>query len=328
MKIPTRINKYFIPYMGCKQNIAYSLMITIAQRHPKAKYFWDVFGGGGSMSFMAQQFGLKVFYNEKNEGIYNLLNFLLHNKIPDDWFKFVDRETFEKHKNLNDPYSAMIKVVYSFGNNNKSYLFGKDKEEQKKIIHNLIVYNDKEALDKLNKDYNLNIKLCNSDNLNTRYLFFLKQIRNNKKLHKTQIENLERIQGLERIQNIQNIQLFNLDYKDLKIDTPPEETIIYCDPPYRGTTQYITNLNEGENKTITYYSEKTKRKYTKTETAHFDNEEFDEWFKNLEYTAYLSEYNAPFKKIVSFSKNQLLSATNNSKVVQENLYFNEKNYCG
>ena len=51
-------------------------MMTIAQKKPKAKYFFDIFGGGASMSLMAKQFGLKVFYTEKNGGIVNLLNFL------------------------------------------------------------------------------------------------------------------------------------------------------------------------------------------------------------------------------------------------------------
>ena len=39
--------------MGSKQNIAYSIMMAIAQKKPKAKYFFDIFGGGASMSLMA-----------------------------------------------------------------------------------------------------------------------------------------------------------------------------------------------------------------------------------------------------------------------------------
>lgn len=46
MIIPKKVFNYRLPYMGSKQNIAYSLMLAMVQRKPKAKYFFDVFGGG------------------------------------------------------------------------------------------------------------------------------------------------------------------------------------------------------------------------------------------------------------------------------------------
>lgn len=79
MKIPNKVYPYRLPYMGSKQNIAYSLMLAMVQKKPKAKYFFDIFGGGAAMSLMAKQFGLKVFYTEKSAGIVNLLNFLKDN---------------------------------------------------------------------------------------------------------------------------------------------------------------------------------------------------------------------------------------------------------
>lgn len=96
MRIPSKVYPYRLPYMGSKQNIAYSLMLAILQKKPKAKYFFDIFGGGAAMSLMAKQFGLKVFYTEKNAGIVNLLNFLKDNKIPDDWIRWISREEFKE----------------------------------------------------------------------------------------------------------------------------------------------------------------------------------------------------------------------------------------
>ena len=58
MKIPSKVCPYRLPYMGGKQNIAYSIMMAIVQKKSKAKYFFDIFGGGASMSLMAKQFGL------------------------------------------------------------------------------------------------------------------------------------------------------------------------------------------------------------------------------------------------------------------------------
>ena len=129
MKIPSKVYPYRLPYMGSKQNIAYSLMLTMLQKKPKAKYFFDIFGGGASMSLMAKQFGLKVFYTEKNGGIVNLLNFLKDNKIPKEWIKWIDREEFKKCLGKEDAYSVFVTVVWSFGNNRQAYLFGKDKSQ-------------------------------------------------------------------------------------------------------------------------------------------------------------------------------------------------------
>ena len=106
MKIPSKVYPYRLPYMGSKQNIAYSIMMAIGQKKPKAKYFFDIFGGGCSMSLMANQFGLKVYYTEKNAGIVNLLNFLKDNKIPKEWIKWIDREEFKKCLGKDDPYSV------------------------------------------------------------------------------------------------------------------------------------------------------------------------------------------------------------------------------
>ena len=65
MKIPSKVYPYRLPYMGSKQNIAYSIMMAIVQEKPKAKYFFDIFGGGASMSLMAKQFGLRYFILKK-----------------------------------------------------------------------------------------------------------------------------------------------------------------------------------------------------------------------------------------------------------------------
>ena len=117
MQIPTKVYPYRLPYMGSKQNIAYSLMLTMLQKKPKAKYFFDIFGGGAAMSLMAKQFGLKVFYTEKNAGIVNLLNFLKDNKIPDEWIRWIDRDEFKNCLGKDDPFSVFVSVIWSFGNN-------------------------------------------------------------------------------------------------------------------------------------------------------------------------------------------------------------------
>ena len=81
------------------------------------------------------------------------------------------------------------------------------------------------------------------------------------------------------------------------INTPPEETIIYLDPPYRNTEGYII----GEN---------------------FNYNEIDEYFKNHKYTCFMSEYEAPHKCILEIKKAKLFKNSN----IQERQYAIEKLY--
>jgi hypothetical protein len=115
-----------------------------------------------------------------------------------------------------------------------------------------------------------------------------------------QIENLKQTQNLERIENLEqiNLKITNLDYRDVIITTPIEETIVYCDIPYRNTETY--------------------NKQT------FDYEAFYDFFRNNKYTCFLSEYNAPFNCIFEIPKMKLLNNTNLDKrgYVIEKLYFN------
>jgi site-specific DNA-adenine methylase len=147
IKIPRTPKILRIHYKGSKQEIAYSIILFLYQRHPRAKYFYDLFGGGASISLMAKQFGYKVFYNEINSGMCNLLKFLKGNKIPEEWYEWVSREKFYQHINKNDPYSQMVKICYSFGNGSCNYLFGKNIEQYKKLSPNIVVYEDKKSID-------------------------------------------------------------------------------------------------------------------------------------------------------------------------------------
>jgi site-specific DNA-adenine methylase len=114
-----------------------------------------------------------------------------------------------------------------------------------------------------------------------------------------QLEQLQRLANLEQLANLNNFfTTSNLSYKDVKINTPIEETIIYLDPPYRNTEKYI----EGKD---------------------FDYKELDQWFKNNKYTCFMSEYNAPHKVIFEIDKFSLLNnSKEKKKVVKEKLFWN------
>jgi len=91
---------------------------------------------------------------------------------------------------------------------------------------------------------------------------------------------------MKQVPNLKGIDFYCGDYKDFYI---PNNSIIYCDPPYKGARPYI-----GGNK--------------------IQHSEFWEWCRNLAkcgHTVYVSEYNAPidftcvWEKIVKVSGNNI-----------------------
>lgn len=76
-----------IPYMGSKRKLAGDILDAITSRHPGLTDFYDLFGGGGAISFTAiKNYRFKVHYNELNKSIYSLVNYLKENKTLDPKF--------------------------------------------------------------------------------------------------------------------------------------------------------------------------------------------------------------------------------------------------
>lgn len=304
-----------IPYMGSKNKISHDLMYKMLEYKPNAKYFVDCCGGGASLSFLAIQMGLKVHYNDLQTDLVNFVEYIInrvknnekskYGLFPEEFYNFVDRETFNKHKNESTIYGQFIRICYSFGNNQRSYAFCKDIEKQKQLAHNIVMFQCEKSLKEFNEIFNVNFTLSNKKTWNERRFDYMQNFSREQRLKKEEVlvhlqhlENLERITHLERIQNI---TFSNLSYKDIIINTPPEETIVYLDIPYRNTEKYVAGKD-------------------------FNYEELDNWFKNHNYTCFLSEYNAPHKCIFEIKKAKLLNNTNltERQYAIEKLYWNEK----
>lgn len=298
--------------MGSKRKIAEELMQKMIEIKPKAKYFYDLFGGGGAMSFYVLQCGLKVHYNEKQKGMVDLLEYILNrarNKekgqygiFPDDFYNFITREEFFDLINKDTIKAQFSRVIYSFGNSQRAYLFGKDIENYKHLAHNIVMFCCEKSLKEFNHLLNTNFVLSNKKTWNERRLDYLKQFSKEQRAVKEeqlqQLEQLQRLQQLEQLEQLPSFTITNLDFADVKITTPLEETIIYLDPPYRGTAEY-----------------KEKFDYTRV----------DEYFKQSPYTCFMSEYNTPFKSILEIKKESLLNnSSKEKKFVIEKLFWNEK----
>lgn len=104
---------------------------------------------------------------------------------------------------------------------------------------------------------------------------------------------------LKQAENLKDVKFIHSSYQELDI---PPNSLIYCDPPYEGTTKYKDKFNHAE---------------------------FWEWCRNKAkegHQVYISEYNAPkdFKCVWEKEVNSSLTKDTGSKKATEKLFV----YCG
>lgn len=348
-----------ISYLGSKRKISYDILSIIASKAPHARYFFDLFGGGGAMSFNARANGYEVYYNELDTNIYMFVDFIVNQKrelgkygyLPDSFYRFVSREDFKQLKQAEPSvYRTFALINYSFGCNCGEYFCSKDKEIFKKAGHYFILDNDKDYVDfyeSLFKDSgscsgvyrHLNKEVFPSMKWQDRRLLFvdltlkmeaigigkvarlfqkgsdrdtfnaIKNIsqrdlcrlidKHNPVLPKKnykgtqgkgliELKQLERLEQLQQLQQLDLITPTNLDYAEVKISTPPNDTIIYADPPYKDTNGYNINKESAFNYDRFY--------------------DYMIWLHKQGYNVFISEYNMPqdrFKEV--WSKNTYAS---------------------
>jgi len=105
-----------IPYQGSKRKLAEPIVNYILAHNPNAKYIFDLFGGGGAISFEAlkrKQFK-QVHYNEFNTGVVELLKKIRTDGVTKEFYNWIDRDTFNKHKNDNDWFGGLLKTLIGF----------------------------------------------------------------------------------------------------------------------------------------------------------------------------------------------------------------------
>lgn len=278
-----------LPYMGNKQLIATEIINVIKNENPKIHKFYDLFGGGGSVSFEALRNNYKVFYNEINKGVYELQKlcrervvnkeFSKYGILPEEYYEFVSKNKFDEtirnicgtHKTA---YEAFVGLVYSFSNNlNGWYLYAIKNENMHKRIHDFCIYNDRENLV---EEYKNAIKDIDTSNLTInerRSLLNLKGY--------TRAIELERINAIESyryVSNFENLSLNNGSYDEVQIE---KDSVLYCDIPYTNCTRnYQNEINNDDG---------------------FDRQRFISWCKEKAtegFTIYVSEFEFPIGKIV------------------------------
>ena len=293
-----------LPYMGSKRKIASRIVDVILDKHPNTKYVYDLFGGGGAISFefMQRKQIKKVFYNEYNTAITNLLKDIRQNGITDKYYKFIDRQTFLDNINNSDWFAGYLATCWSFGNNSqKGYLYGKEVEQNKKLGHEY-VFNNKQIK---------HIESTNHKDIHKRRKILSTQAKNKFKQLYTDKENLQHLQNLQQLEHLQRLQqlenlhqqtilndleISNESYENVPITTPKNETIIYLDPPYENTAAYQKEI---------------------------DHKKLLNYIKKSDFNVYASSYDMPLDCVLKIEHRSLLLSTNNSKIVIEKLFCNK-----
>jgi site-specific DNA-adenine methylase len=314
--------EYGIPYMGSKDKICEEIIRIF----PKADNFYDLFGGGFSVThamLLRRRNHFKYFhFNEISPGICDLIKNAIAGKYNYDVFKppFVSRNEFFANLDT-DP---MIKIIWSFGNNGRGYIFSKEIEPYKRSMHNSIVFNDFDelaektlGLKKFNDGYTIfqkrlflrhKIEFYRKTKvpeflwpfLNESDLKIVKANKtadNFKCLQQLQrLQQLEQLERLELLERLERINFYTASYENVPIK---ENSVIYCDIPYKGTADY-----DGE----------------------FNHKAFFDWADAQKNPVFISEYNIDderFKLVFKTQKRSLFSSKNKYLVKTEKVYGNK-----
>lgn len=282
-----------IPYMGSKRKSAQMIFNVIRNFNPKSRQLVDLFCGGIAIGEIFLKNNWSVIANDKNKYVIALLQKTIFSGLPENITDFVSREKFfdvvKNPANYEDWYVGFVQSMYSFANNQKNYLFGKNVELIKIAGHKLVLQKDpsgvilliaKKYIDgilKLSDWHRRRIALGKVARLlKIKMLIQLQQLERIEQLEQLErLQQLERIEQLEQLQQLEQLELYSKNYNEIEI---PKGSIIYCDPPYSGVAEY----SEG----------------------NFNYEEFWNWVREAgkKNKIYVSEYKAPgdFIKILEF----------------------------
>ena len=144
-----------LQYYGSKNKITPFLFQNFYKIQPNAKVLFDLFGGGGSVSFAGLASNLKVIYNELKSDMPIMFSYVVDCiKSPrseigifdKDLYRFCDRSQFfeirDKYKakvNLS-PLDLIRRYIYSFNCAGLTYLKNEWKTQFAKAGHNMVIY--------------------------------------------------------------------------------------------------------------------------------------------------------------------------------------------
>lgn len=281
--------RYGVAYQGSKN----AIVPWVVNQLPPAEVFVDLFAGGCAVTHGAilsgkyQRFicndlnGAPILFRDAVNGKY---------RNEDRW---ISRERFFAEKD-NDPY---VRLCWSFGNNQKSYLYSLEIEPWKKALWWARVYKDYSLLREMeiNSDGSRVDIARHEAEYRQRYSEWYGKEIGVSHMAWQNLQSLQRLQRLQSLQSLERLEIQRLSYDEVEI---PKDSCVYCDPPYRGTIGYQHEL---------------------------DFDKFDNWLREAKRPIYVSEYNMPedFVVLDMVGKRNIASHTANI-LVREKLYVHER----
>lgn len=287
---------YGLPYKGSKNAIAARIVSFL----PPGRRFCDLFCGGCAMTHAAMLSGkwerflardiapaLPRFFQDAASGKYL------------DEKRWISREDFARLWQ-SDPF---VSLCWSFGSKGDSYIYGIDIEWWMRALHHAIVMRDYAPIEE-----DFGVRLGESDralleSLGERSaIVFLQNRLDMGRLSSMLAKTTWRTLKMEHRVRLARVNALAQslpgplplvaeggDYREYRHE---DGDVVYCDPPYIGTSAYSTA---------------------------FDHAEFYGWLRSRPYPVYVSEYRMPddFVPVFAVRKRQLLAQVNCAFAVEK-----------
>ena len=324
-----------VPYKGSKSQIVDKLAEVIPYRG--VDNFYDLFAGGCAVThkmFLEGRYK-HCCANDIDGRALRLFCDGMDGKYASET-RWISREDFFKLKDT-DPY---VSCCWSFGNNQRDYLYSKAIEPYKKACHYAIIYGDfgllsdlypgvsevcKEALREVMSWHERRIKFrsairkCLKTNsagsfasLSTSY--DTDRLESLERLERLQsLERLERLQSLERLERLQSLE--SLERLQSLESLERLQSFQYSEVDYREVEIQPNSVIYAD---IPYFSTNAYGKNSSV-TQSFNHSEFYDWCCNQEELVLISEYYMPvdrFTEVWNTKHRQSLCATKTSSVVE------------
>lgn len=249
------IKVYGLGYQGSKRRLMKKYLPVFEQvvgvfdvpRHLNVPFM-----GGGSCAYTARAAGWSVTAGEILPHIAALHNAItgvdpnehagLSSYLESPWF--VSREDFflirDNPQDFPDWYVGLVLCVFSFGNDGRTYMYGKKIESLKYAGHVYAVEGNTSQLAEILGD-SFAEQLPLDGDTRSRRLALARVARefDRKPQHPIlnrvqQLEHLEHLEHPERLQHLERLEVATCSYEEL----PMTNGIVYCDPPYANTAGY------------------------------------------------------------------------------------------
>ena len=124
----------YVPRKGNKFGIIEQIYHTIRSLEiPEPIGIYDAFTGGGSYAYFFARQGYKVIANDCDVSLINLHDACKHTpELVREWGKlYYTKEQFKQWLDVEGPQAALIRSIWSFGNDGKTYLTSTENEQNK-----------------------------------------------------------------------------------------------------------------------------------------------------------------------------------------------------